>query len=139
MADRYKEVIVFLLNNNNEVLLLKRSKQEKHNANKWAPLAGHIEDFDNTIEDAAIREIKEELGISVNRDLLIEIPLNKEKITTKFYFTRIDTNDFVLQKEEVSEVKWHDISKVIHMMKNEDERFVSSKRIIIVLESINKK
>lgn len=68
-------------------------------------MAGHIEDFDKIVEDAAIREIKEELGINIEKSKLVSIPLNEEKITTKFYFTRIDTNDFILQKEEVSETK----------------------------------
>ena len=61
--------------------------------------------------------MKEELGLDISEDSLIELNLD-EPHTSHFYYTYIDRkeNDFTLQKEEVAEVKWYDIKDVIEMM-----------------------
>ena len=96
------EVIVFLLNHKNQVLLQKRSKLEKHNPNKWSICAGHVEEYDSNLKSAVVREIKEELGIDVLEEKLIELNL-EEPHTAHFYYTYINFNikDFILQEEEV--------------------------------------
>lgn len=134
------EVIVFLLNNQNQVLLQKRSRFEKHNPNKWSICAGHVEEFDTSLENAVVREVKEELNIDILESSLIELNLD-EPHTAHFYYTYIDKNenDFTLQKEEVAEVKWYDIYKVISMMENKDDSMISSERILKLLRILNSK
>ena len=61
----HKEIIVFILNSKKEVLLQKRSATKLHHPNKWALCSGHVEGFDEDFECAAIRELKEELGLDV--------------------------------------------------------------------------
>ena len=72
------EVIVFLLNNQNQVLLQKRSQFEKHNPNKWSICAGHVEEFDTSLENAVVREVKEELNIDILESSLISMMENKD-------------------------------------------------------------
>lgn len=134
------EVIVFLLNHKNQVLLQKRSKLEKHNPNKWSICAGHVEEYDSNLKSAVVREIKEELGIDVLEEKLIELNL-EEPHTAHFYYTYINFNkkDFILQEEEVSEIKWYDINMVIKMMENNDDSIINSPRILKLLKILNNK
>ncbi len=53
-------VVMFLKNQNNEILLIKRNVEPEKG--KWALPSGFIE-VDETTEDAAIRELKEETNI----------------------------------------------------------------------------
>ena len=136
MNDKYKEVVVFLLNKSNQILLLKRSPKEKYNPNKWSVLAGHIENFDKTKEESAKREIKEELGIDIDTNNLVNIKLEEDDIHTCFYYIKISDKDFILDKNEVVDTKWYELNKVIEMMKKSNENIVSSNRLIKLLEKI---
>ena len=143
MKDRVlvgSEVIVFLLNHKNQVLLQKRSKLENHNPNTWSLCAGHVEEQDSNLKSAVVREIKEELGIDVLEEKLIELNL-EEPHTAHFYYTYINFNkkDFILQEEEVSEIKWYDINMVIKMMENNDDSIINSPRILKLLKILNNK
>ncbi len=116
------EVVVFIVNDKKEVLLQKRSASKRFNANKWAVLAGHVDAYES-IEDAALREIKEELGVSFDKRELKT--LGKHNLT---YYYLIKCNlkeeDFVLQKEELSEVKWVPIEEVITRIMKRDDTLV---------------
>ena len=79
------EVIVFLLNYKNQILLQKRSEFEKHNPNKWSICAGHVEEYDSSLESAVVREVKEELNIDILEEKLIELDL-EEPHTSHFYY-----------------------------------------------------
>ena len=123
----HNEIAVFVLNDKNQGLLQKRSANKRFNPNKWALCAGHVEAYES-LEDAAIREIKEEIGLDISKEDLHEY-LKKEitlresnsKIT---YFYYIKTNkkedEFIIQTDELSEVKWFDIDQVIDMINNKD-------------------
>jgi molecular chaperone GrpE len=61
-----------ILNEKDEILLLKRSKEYHHGAEKWDLPGGKLEAGEN-IEKGLLREIKEELGISVDLGPIIYI------------------------------------------------------------------
>ena len=134
------EVIVFLLNYKNQILLQKRSEFEKHNPNKWSICAGHVEKCDSSLESAVVREVKEELNADILEEKLIELNL-EEPHTAHFYYTYINFNikDFILQEEEVSEIKWYDINMVIKMMENNDDSIINSPKILKLLKILNNK
>ena len=134
------EVIVFLLNYKNQILLHKRSEFEKHNPNKWSICAGHVEEYDSSLESAVVREVKEELNIDILEEKLIELDL-EEPHTSHFYYIYInkDEKEFILQREEVSEVKWYDINVAINMMQNNDDSIITSPRILKLLKILNNK
>ena len=51
----------------------------------------------------------------------------------------INKKDFILQEEEVSEIKWYDINMVIKMMENNDDSIINSPRILKLLKILNNK
>ena len=103
----HNEVAVFIINDKKQVLLQKRSANKRFNPNKWALCAGHV-DAGESLESAALRELKEEVGIYITTSDLK--PFAEREFTirdsnshvTYFYYIRSNLNekDFIIQKEE---------------------------------------
>lgn len=127
----HNEVAVFFINDKREVLLQKRSANKRFDPNKWALCAGHVDAYES-LEDAAIREVKEELGIDISKNDLHkyvakEITLsNINSHVTYFYYVKTNRkeSEFKIQYEELSEVKWFNIDEVINMIENNDDSTV---------------
>ena len=107
----HKPVWIWIINSKNEILIQKRSSQKKKSPNKWdMPSAGHVNAGESII-DGAIRETKEELGIDTKEndyEFIKEYINEKGHELAQIYLLKLDKNidDFILQKEEVAEVKW---------------------------------
>lgn len=120
------EISVFLINDKKEVLLQKRAATKKMNPNMWGSCAGHV-DSGEGIEETALRELEEEIGIKFSIDdlhVLEEMQVTKKEINshlTRVYYVYYNGNDFKIQTEELSEVKWFNIEDVINMIKNNDD------------------
>lgn len=123
----YNEVAVFIINDKREVLLQKRSATKRFSPNKWSLCAGHV-DAGESLEDAALRELKEEVGIDITASDLVPFAERNFSIkdsnshVTYFYYIKSNLNerDFIIQKEELSEVKWFSIDKIVDMIKSVD-------------------
>lgn len=141
----HNEVAVFIINDKKQVLLQKRSANKRFNPNKWALCAGHV-DAGESLESAALRELKEEVGI----DIIINDlkPFSEREFTigdsnshiTYFYYTKSNLNekDFIIQKEELSEVKWFDIDEVIDMIKSKDDSTVFREERLSLFEKLKR-
>lgn len=137
----HKEICVFVINQQNQILLQKRSANKKSYPNKWALLTGHVEEQER-FKDAALREIKEEIGIEIKEEELY--PFAKRKYITSedhyeltyfFYVTcSLQKEAFTIQEEELSEVKWFNISDVINRVNEHDEEFIIKEKKIKLLE-----
>lgn len=143
----HKEVAIFLINNKKEVLLQKRASTKEIEPNKWAWHGGHVVAHESTV-DAIIRETKEELGISLNKDSIqLLLTLRRDKMPNKqftfayYAFCNYQINQFNIQKEELSEIKWFSLSdfkKMIFsshpdmMFKNNE----NTEKIIYALEKV---
>lgn len=57
--------LVIVLDSQERVLLLKRSEEVGYGANRWSIPGGHIQE-DETFEEGAIRETKEETNLEVS-------------------------------------------------------------------------
>ncbi len=120
----HNEVGIFIINDDGKVLLQKRSANKRFSPNKWGLCAGHVE-ANESLENAALREIKEEVGLDITSKELI--PYGEREITisdsnshiTYFYYIRCNKkeNEFAIQTEELSEVKWFNIDEIITMIK----------------------
>ena len=127
----HNEVAVFIINDKGETLLQNRSANKRFNPNKWAICAGHVDAYESII-DAAIREVKEEIGLNISKDKLYkykeaEIFLRETNShMTHYFYTKINKgiNEFIIQKEELSEVKWVNIDEVVNRIKSHDETLV---------------
>ena len=62
----HNEVAAFIINDKKQVLLQKRSADKRFDPNKWGLCAGHV-DACEKLDDAMIREIKEEIGLDVSK------------------------------------------------------------------------
>ena len=126
----HNEVGIFIINDDGKVLLQKRSANKRFAPNKWGLCAGHVDAYE-TLEDSALREIKGEVGLDVTPKELI--PYGEREITiidsnshiTYFYYVKCNKkeDEFIIQEEELSEVKWFNIDEIITMIKDEKTSF----------------
>ena len=125
----HKAVAVFIINSKKQVLLQKRSKNKKMWPDMWDISAGgHVLAGEFGFQ-AIIREIKEELGLSIKKEEITFIGCSKSinkkgdilnKHFNEYYVVTkdIDEKKLKLQKEEVSEVKWINKEEIIERIKN---------------------
>ena len=139
----HNEVSVFILNSNKDILLQKRSVLKRFNPGKWGLCSGHVS-YDETLEEAALREIKEEIGLDIGLsdlkpigDRVFVIGATNSHITYHYYI-KVDKSrdEFIIQKEELSEVKWFNIDDVINMIKNKDESITLKENRLDLLASL---
>lgn len=139
----HNEVAAFIINDKKQVLLQKRSANKRFNPNKWALCAGHVDAYES-LEDAILREIKEEVGLNISKDDLHQFGEREFTIRdsnshiTYFYYIKSNSNekDFIIQKEELSEVKWFDIDDVIDMIKKNDSSIVFDEKRLKLFEQL---
>ena len=131
------EVIIVVINEKKQILFQKRSANKKHFPNKWALCSGLVISGESC-DEAAVRELKEELGVEFKiSDLhLLEGNLN----LTRFYYviTNYDESQFVIQKEELSSVKWFDLDEILEKVNSGDDSIIIRKDRLYLLEKIRK-
>ena len=138
------EVFCMILNDKKEVLLQKRSPNKKHNPNIYGITAGHVP-LEETFKKAMVRELKEELSLNIKEDDLKEYAPSRIKIREKnsnvsFYYyiiCNMKPEDFIIQKEELSEVRWFKVEEIVDMIKNHDPRVVWKEDAIPFFEIVN--
>lgn len=136
------EIAVLIVNKNREVLLQKRAATKRFNPNKWGLCAGHV-DSGETLEDTAVREVKEEVGLDITTDdlhVLENMEVRKRETNsqiTRYYYVICNKEIFEIQKEELSEVKWFKISDIINMIHNKDDSIVLKEDRLYLMERLN--
>lgn len=149
----HREIAVWILNEKNELLIQKRAATKKLEPNKWSLCAGHVISGETIIE-AALREVEEEVGIKnlCPADLIL-FDIQKKSNTTndicnnnyKYCYilkTNYKENEFVIQKEELSEIKYISINELEILSKNESEHYTNAlkgKKLKENLDKIQKK
>lgn len=134
----YHRAIAVLIISDNKILLQKRNSTKKVYPNLWSLFVkGHVQAGETSIE-ASIREINEEIGITIKENELTYLYTIKEETNNQCYMENIfyDTyilrkkiklDDIVIQEDEVSEVKYMDINDVYNSIQNNSELFVPNK------------
>ena len=108
-------VIIFIENSNGEFLIQKTSKSRE---NVYATTGGHVS-YGSTFKETVINEVKEELGIDISNDDIIEMNTYiREKVIQKVYYLKknININDIIIQEDEVEKIEWlskKQINKII--------------------------
>ncbi|MDF2866474.1 MAG: hypothetical protein K0R72_1292 [Clostridia bacterium] len=130
----HRQVAIWVMNDKNEVLLQRRSPQKKQHPNKYSVCAGHI-DANEEVILAALRELKEEIGLSetIGNIEFIDMYVNEEEGNNNFKYTYLirtnkKINEFKMQDEEVCELKYITLDELEKMIKNEDEELTFSKK-----------
>lgn len=116
--NRYILVVMAIIQNRQGDFLIQKRSDKK--GGKWSITGGHPKTGESSM-DGLIREIKEELGVDVSENpiFLKETLINKQIICDSYHIiSNIEIDQLVLQKEEVSEVRWasaSDIETLIRM------------------------
>ena len=121
-----RTVSCWIMNKKGEILLQKRVANKLRNPNKWAKTGGQV-DSGESAEDAIFGEVKEELGIEIPKEQIQVLEcwkskdINNKRFAYNFIFV-VDykIEDYKLQKEEVSEVKYFTIEEMEQIKKNND-------------------
>lgn len=133
----HSTVHIWFLNDAGELLVQKRAECKESHPGLWdISAAGHIP-FGETIENAAIRECEEELGIAVQESELEKIGFLYQSFdfeSKKFhdrewvhvYLVKMDfpASACTLQEEEVSDAKWITKETLKDALSNRSSDFV---------------
>lgn len=114
-GDYHIVVHVWIRNNKGEILLTKRH-QDKTHPNLWECTGGSILVGEDSIE-GALREVKEEIGISLLRSNGKLVKSERRYIYNNFCDVWIFDQSFEileteLQQDEVSDIKWVTVSEL---------------------------
>lgn len=108
-------VMVVIRNSNGEFLMQKRVESK---GGDWGVTGGHPKSGETPIE-GIITEVREELGLDFSKENFIEYDSGCDgKDCYKMYFVTKDINidEIIIQKEELSEVKWFTMNELKDMV-----------------------
>ena len=129
----HKGVVVFIMSSDNtKVLLQQRSANKRLWPNLWDITAGGHVLAGELGYQAVIRETKEEIGIDISKEELEFIgAITSEDIKgdivnrhfNEYYIVHkdINTQNIILQKEEVQNIKWFNKEEIINKVQNNYE------------------
>lgn len=124
-GERLLVVHVCVMNSRNEMLIQKRQLSKDRYPGCWDLSAGGFVRSGEDSTDAVLRELREELGLSLGVDALSFLFTEPfSYVLDDFYLARFDTglSTLQLQPEEVSEAMWASQAEVEAMIA--DGRFV---------------
>ncbi len=101
--------LVIVFNKHNQVLLARR-KYDPYQG-EWSIPGGHVEPKEKPI-DAAIREIKEECGISLSKDMKMIKLVSEDKKQIMFFATRYFGDENVVAGSDALEAAWFDLENI---------------------------
>ena len=113
-------VFIIIKNIKGEYLIQKRASVKSKWPNMWAFTGGAVQK-DEESESAALRELKEELGIKLNKGDLSysHRDITKDYLRDTWYCqVDVDIEHLVLQEEEVSEVAYKKERQILEMIDN---------------------
>lgn len=114
-------VHVCVFNQNGQILIQKRADSKDRYPGCWDLSAGGFAKSGENSVQAAIRELKEELGIALTADRLIfahSEPFICVHDDIFILYTDISADSIIFQREEISAVKWADWNEVKTMLLN---------------------
>ena len=128
---------VFLFNKNGEMLLQKRASEKYHSPDQWTnAVCSHPKNGETYLEGAK-RRLKEELGIEAelsekfNFIYKADVGGNLWEHELDYVFTGIYEDEFHLNKNEVSEIRYISMEKLNQEMKENPEHFTEWFKIIL--------
>lgn len=134
-GDWHKAVHVWILNDNGEILIQKRAKTTDSFKNLWdVSVVGHMQSSEKST-DAAVREIKEELGIHAKTEELTPFFTIKNQLKdgafidnqysdVYLFYYRGESAVLRKQKDEVSEIKFISLEHLEKLIQKETSSFV---------------
>lgn len=143
LSKLHNEVTIYIINKKGEILLQRRSKNRRFCPNMLGVIAGHVGYLEDPLS-CAKRELEEEVGLVAdknevhvlcNKYLVLEDE-NNHFMYPYYVITDLEEDDFIIQKEEVSYVKWHNIDDVINLIEVGDKELVFKKEEIYLFRML---
>lgn len=134
------DVTYSLITNNSKTKVL----MVKNVGSSWSLPGGAVEE-DETLEQAAVREVKEETGLDVKVFGIVainECKFKKSQNHVIFYVFRAEViggEETIQRPEEISEIAWIDVGKVDELMpiyKYGFQRLIAGDEIAYINEGI---
>lgn len=122
-----RSVQIFVYDSKNRIVIQKRNKNKKRFPGYWcAATAGHVEDGES-YDEAAIRELKEELGITGTPKFITKkkTPVGDGAFAMMSHYILVSDSDFTLQNNEVEKVRHVTVKELKQMIAN-NKRFTPS-------------
>ncbi len=111
-----KVIVGGVIENDGKYLLVQEAKEKCYQ--KWNIPAGHL-DFNESIEQGAIREIKEETGcdVELNGILYIANRILEDDIFVMIIFsTKLVNENLAYDRKEILDVKWFSYNDIMNEM-----------------------
>lgn len=121
--DFHLVVNAWIINDKNEFLITQRAKNKSHPL-MWECTGGSALIHETSL-DAATREIKEELGININKDSATLIGRTRryyencpDILDVWLFKSNVSIDEITIQKEEVNDVMWASREKLLELFNN---------------------
>ena len=115
---------VFVFNSDGQLLLQQRSATKDAHPLCWtSSCSGHL-DAGETYEIAAVRELKEEIGLEADVEFLVKLPAGPEPSNEHTALFRTTSDDCPRpDPTEVADLQWGDVDQWFGMLAVDPERF----------------
>ena len=113
-----KVIEVGIIEKEGKYLLVQEAKKKCYE--KWNFPAGHL-DFNESLEQGAIREIKEETGCDVKLDGVCYVAnriLEDDLFVMIVFNAKLINENIEFDKEEILDVKWFDYDEIVNKMES---------------------
>ena len=114
-----KVIVGGIIEKNGKYLLVQEAQEKCYK--KWNFPAGHL-DFNESLKEGAIREIKEETGCDVELDGVCYIAnnvLEDDLLIMIIFNTKLIKEDIKFDQEEILDVKWFEYNEIVNKMDKE--------------------
>lgn len=118
----YKGIVMIFIQNSQGEFLIQKTSSSRNSV--FATTGGHVS-YGSTFKESIINEVKEELGIDISNEEIIEVDSYIwEHYIQKIYYLKkdIDIKDITIQKDEVEYVKWLDKETIDRLINNNEFR-----------------
>lgn len=116
--EEFLSAVYLIIRNQNNEILLQRRRGTKLWPGFLALPAGHIDEGENAY-DAVIREAKEELGIDLSTNNIIDtfVVNRRNKSLLPYYDVYFEIDNYkneikIMEKDKCSELVWHNINNL---------------------------
>ena len=113
-----KVIVGGIIEKEGKYLLVQEAKKKCYE--KWNFPAGHL-DFNESLEQGAIREIKEETGCDVKLDGVCYVAnriLEDDLFVMIVFNAKLIYENIEFDKEEILDVKWFDYDEIVNKMES---------------------
>ena len=113
-----KVIVGGIIEKEGKYLLVQEAKKKCYE--KWNFPAGHL-DFNESLEQGAIREIKEDTGCDVKLDGVCYVAnriLEDDLFVMIVFNAKLINENIEFDKEEILDVKWFDYDEIVNKMES---------------------